>query len=173
MLGTQENGWQLALPAVCIKSNYLRLPTAATVASASAVGSATAAMEPTASASSGIAPESARVDCGVAAEAVIVMDIAAMEPAIPAESAIAAESTITTEPVSIVESAAAETMEPRPSADKNAAPEILGAVVTIGRASVGVITIVTIGADWRGTNIARANSDPHSHLGVRCANREN
>src|ERR1700732_3031838 len=123
-------------------------------------------MEPIASASSGIAPESARVDCGIAAEAAIAMEsIAAAESAISTEPAI-------TESVAIEEPPTAESMEPRPGAEKNAARAIIGAVVTVGRASVGVITIVTIGADRRGTNIARANSDPHSNLGVRCANRE-
>jgi len=130
-------------------------------------------MEPTASASSDIAPESARADCGIAAETAIAMEsIVATESAIPAEPAIPSEPAIT-ETVAIEEPATAESMEPRPGADKYAAREIVGAVETVGRASVGVISIVTVGADGRGTDIARANSDPNSHLRVRCANSEN
>jgi hypothetical protein len=66
-----------------------------------------------------------------------------------------------------------EAMEPRPGADENAADEILRAIVSIGRASVGVVWVVTVGANWRWTNIDRANSDGNRHLRVSPAHRKN
>jgi hypothetical protein len=63
---------------------------------------------------------------------------------------------------------AVEAMEPRTRADENSADEILRPVIPVGRASVRVIPIVTVGADGRRSNISGAdsNSDSDPHLRI-------
>ncbi len=62
---------------------------------------------------------------------------------------------------------------PRPYADEHAVDKPRGAIVAIGRASVWVIVIVSIGTNRRWANVSRtigrcANSQAHNHsLGVR------
>src|SRR4029077_16962706 len=126
------------------------------------------------------------VELATAVEATI-----AMKSAITAKSLVAMESTIASEPtiatknttasestpspkiVAKKEPPAAETMEPRPRADENAASKIIWAIESIGCASVGVIPVVTVGANRRWHIIARAYSNAHRHLRVsptRCKN---
>jgi hypothetical protein len=99
------------------------------------------------------------------------------EPVTIAESAVivAAEITIAG-PV-----AAVEAVEPRTYADKNAAIEVFGTVIAVGRARVWVISVVAVAAVGRRTdvswrrNIARTNSNAYakSHLGIGSRAREN
>jgi hypothetical protein len=77
--------------------------------------------------------------------------------------------------------AAVETVEPRTHADKNAAIEVFGTVIAVRRASVWVISVVTVAAVGRRTdiswrrNIARTNSNAYakSNLGIGGRAREN
>jgi hypothetical protein len=77
--------------------------------------------------------------------------------------------------------AAVETVEPRTHADKNAAIEVFGTVIAVRRASVWVISVVTVAAVGRrtdiswGRNIARTNSNAYanSNLGIGSRAREN
>ena len=63
---------------------------------------------------------------------------------------------------------AMEAMEPRPSANKDSAGEILWPIEAIRRASVGVIIIVAIGAHRSRTHVGRTHSDRDSKsLGMR------
>jgi hypothetical protein len=131
------------------------------------------------------------------------VEFTAVEITIAAESAASAESsamevTPTTkiaEPFTIAESAvivaaeitiarpvaAVEAVEPRTHADKNAAIEVFGTVIAVGRASVWVISVVTVAAVGRRTdiswrrNIARTNSNAYakSNLGIGGRAREN
>ena len=69
---------------------------------------------------------------------------------------------------------AAVTAEPRTRAEKNAAIEIFGAVISVRRAGVGVITVIPVGAVGSRTHIGRrrdvprthSNADAKSHLSV-------
>jgi hypothetical protein len=152
---------------------------AAAVEAATAMGSAaTVELTP--------AVESTAVEITIAAESAASAESSAMEvtpttkiaePFTIAESAVivAAEITIA-RPV-----AAVEAVEPRTHADKNAAIEVFGTVIAVGRASVWVISVVTVAAVGRRTdvgwrrNIARTNSNAYakSHLGVGGRTREN
>jgi hypothetical protein len=139
-------------------------------------------VEPTAAARSGVALEST-ADRAIAPEAAIAVKsiaaadyVRAMESTVASESSIATkvtiapESTTAPEIVAIEEAPPAETMEPRPGTDKNAARKIIWAIESVWRASVGVIPIVAVGADRRWTIIARAYSNAHRHLRVCATN---
>jgi hypothetical protein len=131
------------------------------------------------------------------------VEFTAVEITIAAESAASAESSAMevtptmkiAEPVTIAESAvivaaeitiagpvaAVEAVEPRTYADKNAAIEVFGTVIAVGRARVWVISVVAVAAVGRRTdvswrrNIARTNSNAYakSHLGIGSRAREN
>jgi hypothetical protein len=63
---------------------------------------------------------------------------------------------------------------PGAGADEDAAGEPVRAVVTIGRTGVGIVVVVAVGADWRGTVIGR-RSESHTEgdaLSVRVRSRE-
>jgi hypothetical protein len=122
------------------------------------------------------AAESTAVEI-IAAESAAAAESSAMEvtPTTKIAEPVAAEITIA-RPV-----AAVETVEPGTYADKNAAIEVFGTVITVRRASVWVISVVAVAAvggrtdvGWR-RNIARTNSDAHakSHLGIGGRAREN
>ncbi len=53
------------------------------------------------------------------------------------------------------------TAEPRTSADEDAAGEVARAVVTVGRAGVRVIPVVTVSADWSWAKIPRSYAYAH------------
>jgi hypothetical protein len=107
----------------------------------------------------------------------IALAVEIAEPVTITESAVivAAEITIAG-PV-----AAVETVEPRTHADKNAAIEVFGTVITVRRASVWVVSVVAVAAVGRRTdisrrrNIARTNSNAYanSNLGIGGRAREN
>src|SRR6266481_7277027 len=54
-------------------------------------------------------------------------------------------------------------MEPGARADKDAAYKVVWAVVAVGRTGIGVIVIVTVGADRSRTIVGRANSHADNH----------
>jgi hypothetical protein len=54
-----------------------------------------------------------------------------------------------------------EAVEPRARSDENAAGEVVRAIITIGRAGVRVIAIVTVGADRCRADVSRAHSNAH------------
>jgi hypothetical protein len=62
---------------------------------------------------------------------------------------------------------AIEAMEPRAGADKHAAHEVVRAPVSIRRASIGVIRVVTPVTDRCGTDVSRADSHADNDLRVR------
>lgn len=105
------------------------------------------------------APEcpSATAKCtGVAVERAateVAESPAAVEPAI-----IIGSETPVTWPV-----IAAVAMEPRTRAEKDAAIEIFGAVISVRRAGVRVITVIPIGAVGSGTHIGRRRDVPRTH----------
>lgn len=71
----------------------------------------------------------------------------------------------------IITSATKAAVIPRPRAEENASGEPAWPIVTIGRARVRVISVITVGADWSRANVLRANSEAdHDSLrvGVRC-----
>jgi hypothetical protein len=138
------------------------------------------------------------MEIAIAAESVASVESSAMEVTPTVEIALAmeiAEPVTISEPVMITESvvvaaeitiagpviAAVETVEPGTRADKNAAIEVFGSVIAVGRASVWVISVVAVAAVGRRTdvsrrrNIARTNSnaDAKSHLGIGGRAREN
>ena len=138
------------------------------------------------------AVESTAVEITIAAESVAAADSSAMEVTPTMKIAFAME---IAEPVTIAESAvivaaeitiagpvaAVETVEPRTHADKNAAIEVFGTVIAVRRASIWVISVVSVSAVGRRTdvsrrrNIARTNSnaDAKSDLGIGGRAREN
>jgi hypothetical protein len=143
------------------------------------------------------AVESTAMEIAIAAESVASAESSAMEVTPTTKIALAmeiAEPVTIPEPVMITESvvaaeitiagpviAAVETVEPGTRADKNAAIEVFGSVIAVGRASVWVVSVVAVGAVGRRTdvsrrrNIARTNSnaDAKSHLGIGGRAREN
>ena len=132
------------------------------------------------------------VEFTIATESVAAAECSAMEVTPTMKIALAME---IAEPVTITESAvivaaeitiarpvaAVETVEPGTYADKNAAIEVFGTVIAVRRASVWVISVVTVAAVGRRTdiswrrNIARTNSNAYanSNLGIGSRAREN
>jgi hypothetical protein len=91
-------------------------------------------------------------------------DVAVTMPAVSA----AVPSVAGTSPVTRASPAA---VEPRTSADEDAAGEVARAVVTVRRARVWIISIVAVGANRSRSDIPRSYADAHDHaLGasVRC-----
>jgi hypothetical protein len=110
-----------------------------------AAGSASTTVKPAATVAIEAAPTTVKPAATVAIEATSTASIeAAVTP--PAASAEAA-------PKSTPIIAASKSAEPRAGADEDAAVEILGPVVAVRGASVWVISVVAIGADWRRTNV--------------------
>jgi len=172
----------------------------AAVEAATTMGSAATTMELAPAATQGSAAtveltpavESTAMEITIAAESVAAAESSAMEVTPTMKIARATE---IAEPVTITEStvivaaeitiagpvAAVETVEPRTHADKNAAIEVFGTVIAVGRASVWVISVVAVTAvrrrpdvSWR-MNVAwtNSNADAKSHLGIGGRAREN
>jgi hypothetical protein len=93
--------------------------------------------------------------------------------------AASCEATATVEAVTAPAIAPAKTasaptaVEPRASADEQAAREVARTVVAVRRARVGVIPIVAVGADGSRTNIARTDSYTHRKALSASVRREN
>jgi hypothetical protein len=85
---------------------------------------------------------------------------------IVAAAAIAA-STIVAATAVIAAAAIAPAVEPRTSADEEAAYKVVRTVVSIRCASVRIITVVSVIADGRGIVVARTNTDAHGPLRIR------
>lgn len=156
-----KNGWQLKLPAVRFHANWLRLPMAAAVTSATTMESTAStvgcpAMEPASSAADCPAAEAASTMEAIMADEAAATIVAAVAPA----------------PAWPIKSAAVA-MEPRAGTDEDAVNEPIRPIVSVGRACVGGIRVVTVGAYWRrpDSNGDWANSDAyaHSHLRIRSA----
>ena len=132
------------------------------------------AMEITSAAESVAAAESSAMEVTPTMKIAVAVEIA--EPVTITESVIVAAEITITGPV-----AAVETVEPRTHADKNAAIEVFGTVITVRRASVWVVSVVAVSAVGRRTevswrrNIARTNSNAYakSNLGIGGRAREN
>ena len=71
-----------------------------------------------------------------------------------------------------VSATAIVTVVPRASADKDTSDKVIGTVEAIRRASVGVIIVVTVGANGSYTDVARANSNPNRNLCLRVTRRK-
>jgi len=73
-----------------------------------------------------------------------------------------------------VSTAAIVAVVPRAGTDKGTADKVVGSVEAIRRASVGVIVIVTVGANGSYADVARAHSNPNRNLslGVTCRKHE-
>ena len=82
----------------------------------------------------------------------------------PAYEARAANEATAIKAASVESTRTVEAMEPRAGTDEDAACEPVRAVLAVGRASVGVIAIVSVRADRRGTVVSWANAytDHHS-----------
>jgi len=125
---------------------------AAAVASATVVSATTAAMETIATAEAFTTMEAA-----VATSETFM----AVEPATSIITATIIAATT-------VESAAVvAAVKPGASADEDTAGEVVRAVVAIGRASVRIVTVVTVGADWGGADGAVHGAYPDAHAELR------
>src|SRR5277367_1202532 len=96
-------------------------------------------------------------DCYVRSAAVetahcAVSDIAVPVPAVTTAPAVSA---------AVSRTSVAATVEPRASTDEDATGEVARTVVTIGRAGIRVIPIVSLGADRSRANVARTDADAH------------
>lgn len=186
----EKNGWRERQPLVRSVSPEARSAMsasarAAAVEAATTMGSAvtvklTPAVESTAMEIT-IAAESSAMEVMPTMKIALAMEIAERvtipEPVMITESVVVAAEITIAGPVI----AAVETVEPRTRADKNAAIEVFGSVIAVGRASVWVISVVAVEAVGRRTyvsrrrNIARTNSNAYakSHLGIGGRAREN
>jgi hypothetical protein len=92
-------------------------------------------------------------------------------PAISITRPIAVSGSITIPGVTIVAVSIVAAAIPWAGTDEQAAYEPVRAVVTVGRAGVGIIPVVTIRADGSRANarVNRANANSHGDLGMRCS----
>lgn len=111
---------------------------------------AAAAVETAATVEAAAAVESA-ADCAVADVSRTASDVAAAK----------AGATPVTGTAPVTRASVIAAAEPRAGADEQAAGEPARAVVPVGSASVGVVTIVAVGADGSSTHITGTDSDAH------------
>jgi len=120
-------------------------------------------------------------------ETTVLESLVSFKPAIAISEAAVLKSLVPFKPASAfnearaaVESAAIETrpaiiprpvvaMEPGTRADEHSADKPAGAVIAVGRTFVGVIVIVTVGADWSRAVVAGA--DAHADYHSLCLRR--
>jgi hypothetical protein len=143
----------------------------AAVAATAAMESATATVEVATT-----TVEAASAVIIAAVEAVVA--IAAMEPtsnlamSVEAPAIMPPVATVTPVSMSPVSRASIEaTMEPRACTDEDAAREPARPVVAVGSACVGVIRVVTVGADGSWSEVTWADSHAHDDplcMSVRC-----
>ena len=137
----------------------IQLAMAAAVASTAVVSTTTAAVE----------PASAAMEAVAAAEALSTME-AAVTAAETFMSVVTAASIIT---VAVIAAATVEAaavvaaVKPRAGADKDASGEIVRAVVAVWSASVRIVAVVTVSADWGGTDRAVHGAYPDAHAKLR------
>lgn len=143
-----------------------RLPVAAAVAAtmesatATAVESATTAVEPGVAMKAAANVAVAVTVIAVAAASIIAMAVVA--------APIVAVSVVAMTPV--VRSVPA--VEPGAGADEEAVHEVVRAVEAVGRAGVRIIAVVAIGADRGGTN-ANADTNADLRVGTACGEEQN
>jgi len=139
---------------------------AAAVASTAVVSTPTAAVEPA---------SSAAMEAIAAAEALSTME-AAVTAAETFMSVVAAASVVTAAPIITAAVIAATTVEaaavvaavkPRAGADEDASDEIVRAVVAVWSTSVRIVAVVTVSADWGGTDGAVHGVYPDAHAKLR------
>jgi multisubunit Na+/H+ antiporter MnhG subunit len=140
----------------------------------------TAAVAATAAMESATATVEVATTTVEAASAVIIaaVAIAAMEPtsnlamSVEAPAIMPPVATVTPVSMSPVSRASIEaTMEPRACTDEDAAREPARPVVAVGSACVGVIRVVTVGADGSWSEVTWADSHAHDDplcMSVRC-----
>ena len=145
--------------------------TAASMEAATAVKPAVAPMKST----STVMEAATTVEATVTTEATVTAEAFVLKPATAAKAPVyedpfvKAWAAIKTTTVVTVTSVIA--MKPRPRANENTADEVIRAVIAIGCAGVGVITIVAISTDRSRPYIRRANSNTDNHslcVGERC-----
>ena len=138
-----------------------RLPVAAAVAAtmesatATAVESATTAVEP------GVAMKAA-ANVAVALTAIAVAAASIIAVAVVAVPIVAVTPVVRPVPV----------VEPGAGTDEDAVHEVVRAVETVGRAGVRIIAVVAIGADRGGTN-ANADTNADLRVGTACGEEQN
>ena len=128
------------------------------VASTAVVSTTTAAVEPAASAEAFSTMEAAVT----AAETFmpIVTTVAVVTAASIITAAVIAATTV--EAAAVVAA-----VKPRAGADEDASGEIVRAVVAVWRASVRIVAVVTVSADWGGTDGAVHGAYPDAHAKLR------
>ncbi len=139
--------------------------TAASMEAATAVKPAVAPMKST----STVMEAATTVEATVTAEAFVLKPATAAKAPVYEDPFVKAWAAIKTTTVVTVTSVIA--MKPRPRANENTADEVIRAVIAIGCAGVGVITIVAISTDRSRPYIRRANSNTDNHslcVGERC-----
>src|SRR6266566_909327 len=139
--------------------------TAASMEAATAVKPAVAPMKST----STVMEAATTVEATVTAEAFVLKPATAAKAPVYEDPFVKAWAAIKTTTVVTVTSVIA--MKPRPRANENTADEVVRAVIAIGCAGVGVITIVAISTDRSRPYIRRANSNTDNHslcVGERC-----
>jgi hypothetical protein len=155
---------------------------AASVATAT-VKAATTAVKP----ASAMKPSAATMEAATAVKVASTVEATAVEIAaaiamikstsVPAASVVPAAAIIPTATVTVSASVVAVSViavVPGASADEDAACEPIWPVIAVGRASVGIIIVVAISADWRWAVIGRrSKSNAESDvLGARVRSRE-
>src|SRR6266581_1279676 len=118
---------------------------------------ATTAMESTAASMEA----ATTVEATVTAEAFVLKPATAAKAPVYEDPFVKAWAAIKTTTVVTVTSVIA--MKPRPRANENTADEVVRAVIAIGCAGIGVITIVAISTDRSRPYIRRANSNTDNH----------
>ena len=139
--------------------------TAASMEAATAVKPAVAPMKST----STVMEAATTVEATVTTEAFVLKPATAAKAPVYEDPFVKAWAAIKTTTVVTVTSVIA--MKPRPRANENTADEVVRAVIAIGCAGVGVITIVAISTDRSRPYIRRANSNTDNHslcVGERC-----
>ncbi len=122
------------------------------------------------------AAESSAMEVTPTMKIALAMEIAELATITESSIIVAAEVTIAGPVISAVEAA-----EPRTRADKNAVVEVVGTVITVRRAIVWVISVISVGAVGRGTDVSRgrdvtgtnSNAYAKSNLGIGSRAHEN
>jgi hypothetical protein len=124
-----------------------------------------------AAATSGVA---ASVEVTTATVTVAAVEVSAAVAVIVSATTVIAVAAAAIVPTATVGVAASVAVEPRSSPDEDTAYEPVRTVIAVGCASVRIIVIVAVFADWRAAVIDRgANSDAEGYaLGVRVRRRE-
>jgi len=151
----------------CRYDSGLPMSAAAVSAAATTVEAATTTVE--AATATNCAAAEAAADCAATSEARTATSESTSVKATTCESttAVAGAKTTSAPAGASIESAA----EPRAGSDEQAAGEVARTVVSVRCAGVGVIPVVSVGADRSWTYISRANAHAHCEtlsISARC-----